>query len=422
MSNASERIFRAAAIERLSSPEQLDQLVRITRPFDWAAVLAIGLALIAVVVWSLVGQIATRTPGDGILIIGGGQVVDAVSAAAGRLESINVAVNERVSRGQVIARIAQTDSEQRYRNAFEVHQERMREHSDLMSTIDRELAAKAQSFAALEAGLQQTIRATEKRVAYLTIMVGQLEGILARGYETRRNVEDRRRELTDAEQRMTDAKNEILKLKTQILDLETQRERDRQQSLFRVNDARRQMEQLAGELERSSQVISPIDGRVIEFKVSAGSVLAVGTPVIQIESEGLTLAAVVYIPGDRGKEVKPGMEVRVEPTTVRREEFGTLVGTVRTTSDFPMTPQGMLAVLHNDTLVSRFSRDGAPYAAVVELQRDDASRTGYRWSVGHGPPIHLTTGTLVRAEITTRTRRPIDLVLPNIKRLTGIGG
>jgi HlyD family secretion protein len=42
--------------------------------------------------------------------------------------------------------------------------------------------------------------------------------------------------------------------------------------------------------------------------------------------------------------------------------------------------------------------------------------------VGHGPPIRLTTGTLARAEITTRTRRPIDLVLPNIKRLTGLGG
>jgi HlyD family secretion protein len=420
MSSANERIFRAAAIERLSSPEQLDQLVRITRPFDWAAAFAIGLALTAVVVWSVVGRIATQTPGDGILIIGGGQVVDAVSAAAGRLESINVAVNDRVSRGQVIARISQTDSEHRHRNAVEVYNERTREHADLMATIDRELAAKAQSFAALEASQQQAIRATEKRVAYLTMMVGQLEGILAKGYETRRNVEDRRRELTDAEQRVTDAKTEILKLKTQVLDLESQRERDRQQSLFRVNDARRQMEQLAGELERNSQVVGPIDGRVIEFKVSAGSVLAVGTPVIQIESEGLTLAAVVYIPGERGKDVKPGMTVRVEPTIVRREEFGTLVGTVSSISDFPMTPQGMLAVLHNDTLVQRFSRDGAPYAAVVELQRDDASPTGYQWSVGLGPPVRLTTGTLVRAEITTRTRRPIDLVLPNIKRLTGL--
>ena len=111
-------------------------------------------------------------------------------------------VGERtVSQGQVVARIAQTDSEQRYRNAVEVHRERVREHSDLMSTIDRELSAKAQNFATLEAGIQQTIRATEKRVAYLTIKVGQLEGLLAKGYETRRNVEDRRRELTDAEQR-----------------------------------------------------------------------------------------------------------------------------------------------------------------------------------------------------------------------------
>lgn len=422
MSSASERIFRAAAIERLSSPEQLDQLVRITRPFDWAAALAIGLALVSVVAWSLIGKIATRTPGDGILIIGGGQVVDAVSAAAGRLESINVAINQRVSRGQVIARIFQTDAEQRYRNASEVHQERVREHADLMATIDRELEAKAQSFAALEAGVQQTIRATEKRAAYLTMMVGQLEGILAKGYETRRNVEDRRRELTDAEQRITDAKTELLKLKAQMQDLQSQRERDRQQSLFRVNDARRQMDQLAGELERNSEVISPIDGRVIEIKVSEGSVFSVGTPVIQIESEGLTLAAVVYIPSERGKDVKPGMEVRVEPATVRREEFGTLVGTVRTISDFPMTPQGMLAVLHNDTLVSRFSRDGAPYAAVVEFQRDNTSPTGYRWSAGRGPATRLTTGTLVRAEITTRTRRPIDLVLPNIKRVTGLSG
>ena len=55
MSSANERIFRAAAIERISSPEQLDQLVRIARPFDWAAAFAIGLVLIAVVVWSLVG-------------------------------------------------------------------------------------------------------------------------------------------------------------------------------------------------------------------------------------------------------------------------------------------------------------------------------------------------------------------------------
>jgi HlyD family secretion protein len=420
MSRASERIFRAAAIERLSSPEQLDQLVRITRPLDWVAILAIGLALTVVVVWSLVGSIATRAPGEGILIIGGGKVVDAVSAAAGRLASTDVSVGDHVSQGQIIARIVQTDTEHRHSNAVQVYREREREHADLNARIDAELSAKAKNFAKLEAAFEQIIQVTNNRVEYLATEVKNLEGLLAKGITTRRTVEDRRRELTDAQQRREDAQNEILKLRAQKLDLETQRAKDREDSQFRLNDARRQMEQLAGELERNSRVVSPIDGRVIETKVSTGSVLAVGTPVVQIETEGLTLSAVVYVSGDRGKDVRPGMEVRIEPTTVRREEYGTLIGTVRSISDFPMTPQGMSAVLHNDTLVSRFSRDGAPYAAIAELRRDDTTPTGYRWSAGSGPPTHLTTGTLIRAEITTRERRPIDLVLPNLKRITGL--
>jgi HlyD family secretion protein len=418
MATGSQRIFRAAALERAASPEQLDQLVRITRPIDWVAGIVILACLAAAITWSIVGRIPTRVPGEGILI-GGGRVVDAVSAAAGRLASIDISVGDHVSQGQPIARIAQTDIEQRHHSAAEVYREREREHAVLTAAVDRELAAKSKNFATLEAAFDQIVRATEQRIQYLTQEVKNLEGLLAKGYTTRRNVEDRRHELTDAQQRKSDGENEILKLKAQKLDLDTQRDRDRQDSQFRLNEARRQMDELAGQLGQNTQVLSPIEGRVIEVKVSAGSVLAVGTPVIAIETEGTTLEAIVYIPADRGKSVKPGMEVRLEPSTVKREEFGTLIGTIATLSEFPITPQGMAAVLHNETLVTRFSRDGAPYAAVVRLQRDEGTASGYRWAVGTGPPIRLTTGTLTRAEITTRRQRPLDLVVPIIKRLTG---
>ena len=182
------------------------------------------------------------------------------------------------------------------------------------------------------------------------------------------------------------------------------------------------MEQVAGDLGRSTEILSPIEGRVIELKVSAGSVLSVGTPVIGIRTESPSLEALVYIPSDRGKSIKPGMEARLEPTTVKREEFGTLVGTVVSISEFPITPQGMLAELRNESLVTRFSRDGAPYAAVVRLVQDNGTASGYRWTVGAGPQVRLTSGTLTRAEITTRRQRPIDLVVPIFKRLTGIAG
>jgi HlyD family secretion protein len=116
------------------------------------------------------------------------------------------------------------------------------------------------------------------------------------------------------------------------------------------------------------------------------------------------------------------MEVRVEPTTVKREEYGAIVGRVVTVSDFPVTPQGMLADLHNDALVKRFSQDGTPYAAKVTLERDPSTASGYRWTSGKGPPILLSSGTLTRAEVTTREQPPIDLVIPLMKRLSGIGG
>jgi HlyD family secretion protein len=288
--------------------------------------------------------------------------------------------------------------------------------------VEQELASKARNFAKLEEAFNQIVQATDQRIEYLTSEVKNLEGLLTKGFTTRRNVEDRRRELTDARQRREDAQNEILKLRAQKTDLETQREREVQDSEFRLNEARRQVDQFAGELGRNTQVLSPIEGRVLEIKVSAGSVLNVGTPVAAVEAEGSTLEALVYIPADHGKTVKPGMEVRLEPSTVKREEFGTMVGTVVTVSEFPITPQGMAAVLHNDSLVTRFSKAGAPYAAVVRLQRDESTSTGYRWAVGSGPTLRLTSGTLTKAEITTREQRPLDLVVPMFKRLTGIAG
>jgi HlyD family secretion protein len=421
MNDASVSIFRTGAVERLSSPEQLDQLVKITRPFDWMAVAAIAIALAVLMAWSIIGRIPTRVSGEGILVSNGGRVIDAVSAVTARLASIDVMVGDRVTRGQVLARASQTDAEQRYRDVAEVLRERERERSELIAAIDLEIATKSANYAAQEAGLDQVIAVAEQRAAYLVDEVARLEGAVSTGFVLRRTVEERRRELNDAQQRITDSRNDILRLKAQKLDLETQRARDRLESTFRVNEARRQMEQLAGAIERESKVISPVDGRVIEIKVSAGAVLAVGTPVIEIETEGAHLTGIIYIPADHGKSVKPGMQVRVEPATVKPEEFGALIGRVATISDFPVTPQGMSAVLHNEALVSRFSRGGAPYAAVVELERDERAESGYRWSSGRGPPLRLSAGTLTRADITTREQPPISLVVPLMKRSSGIG-
>jgi HlyD family secretion protein len=137
VSGTPQHIFRPAALERVASPEQLDHLVSITRPADWILGLVIALGVTCVLAWGIIGRIPTRVTADGILISSGGRVLDAVSAAAGRLASINTTVGDRVTQGQVVAVIAQTDIEQRHRDAVEVYTERERQHLDLVSRIDQ---------------------------------------------------------------------------------------------------------------------------------------------------------------------------------------------------------------------------------------------------------------------------------------------
>jgi HlyD family secretion protein len=422
MAGSSGKIFRETATERLSSPEQLDQLVAITRPFDWAAAIAMALGLIVLVTWGVLGKIPTRVEGEGILLSSGGRVVDAVASVAGRLASIDVAVGDEVAADQVIAHLGQTEVEQRLTQAREVLREREREHEELNGAIAREIETKLANYEAQESGLKEAIAAADQRAIYLTADIAKLEPAVANGFVTRKTVEDRRVDLNAAKLRIIDAQNEILKLKAQRLDLQSQRDRDRMQSQFRVNDAKRLVEQLSAELDRGSRLLAPAAGRVIEIKVSPGSVLAVGTPVIEIETSGQTLGATIYMPPDRGKDIKPGMLVRVEPTMIAREEYGAIIGTVVAISAFPVTPQGMAADLHNDTLVKRFSEKGAPYAAQVRLDADASTISGYRWSSGKGPPVRLSAGTLTRAEVTTREQAPIRLVIPFIKRLSGVAG
>jgi HlyD family secretion protein len=418
-----QRAFRAAALDRAASPEQFDHLVVITRPSDWIVTGAICLLLVAALVWGVLGRIPTRVTGQGILISNGDRVVDAVSAAAGRLASVSVVVGDHVLAGQPVAQIVQTDIEQKHKEAVAVVQEREREYTVLTTKVQAELAAKAQNYAKLEEALNQVIKATNQRIEYLKVDVKNLEDLLGRGLTTRRNFDDRRTELTSAQQRLDDSLNQILKLRAEKTDLETQRDRELRQSEFQLNEARRQEKSTAEQLSQNTQILSPIEGTILELKISTGSVLAVGTPVVGIESEGDKLEAVIFVPAEQGKRIKPGMQVNIEPSTVKREEFGMMIGTIETVSNFPMTPQGISAVLHNETLVSRFTHDGAPYAAKVVLEEDPSTATGYRWAVGSGPKnVHLTSGTLARAEITTRHQRPLDLIIPLIRHYTGIDG
>ena len=72
----SKRIFREEALARLSSPEQLDQLIQVTRPRSWLILLTLFALLAALTAWSVFGRVSTRVAARGMLL--GGDVFERI--------------------------------------------------------------------------------------------------------------------------------------------------------------------------------------------------------------------------------------------------------------------------------------------------------------------------------------------------------
>jgi HlyD family secretion protein len=114
------------------------------------------------------------------------------------------------------------------------------------------------------------------------------------------------------------------------------------------------------------------------------------------------------------------MAVLVAPATVKPEEFGYLEGRVERIADFPATPEGMRRVLKNDELVRRLLAIGSPFELHVSFTRDAATPSGYVWTSGRGPAVAIGDGTPVRGRIVVETRRPVQLVVPGIRKALGL--
>ena len=102
-------LFRAKALRRLSSPDQLDQLVRITSPRSWLALVALAAVIVAALVWSVAGSVPRTVSGEAILTEPGG-ITNVPVTAAGLIFGVEVAPGEVISEGQVVARLHPTTS------------------------------------------------------------------------------------------------------------------------------------------------------------------------------------------------------------------------------------------------------------------------------------------------------------------------
>ena len=188
----------------------------------------------------------------------------------------------------------------------------------------------------------------------------------------------------------------------------------------RIAGDRRELQNLRREMELQSNVRSPYSGQVLELKVAPGALVQSGTPILSLQADVAGLQALLYIPADKAKQIRPGMAAEISPASIKREEFGYIRGEVSFVPDYPTTEAALMRVLENAPLVQAIGAAGPVMEVQVELETDPATPSGFRWSSPRGAPVKLSGGTMISGEVVTEDRRPITLVIPYLREKLGI--
>lgn len=417
----SNPLFRESALQNLSSPEQLDQLIRITRPRAWIVLITLGFLLAAVLLWSVFGSLPTSISGQGI-VIGKGGTYNIVSLGGGVVtEFEDFQTGQAIKKGQLLGKVAQPVMELQRDAALGEMLRLEREQASIFAEIAKEEPEKNKSAVQQVAIQQASIAAREQILASLKFKLAKQEALLIDGLITQQRFEETRQAIYTAENDIGNARNTLQTIGIQSITNKSGYEERSRRINASLQLARNRYDETVAQHDLASRLISPHDGTVVELLVSRGDTVTTNQPVLSVETAGDALEAVIYMPPlSEAKLIRPGMSVQLSPATARKERYGYLVGKVTAISKYPSTEQGMQAVFNNMGLVRELSKSGPPVAVSVELVRDRSTKSGYQWSSSAGSGLDLDSGTLAAASFTIEVQRPISLVIPLLRQTVGL--
>uniref|UniRef100_B8HRD5 Secretion protein HlyD family protein n=1 Tax=Cyanothece sp. (strain PCC 7425 / ATCC 29141) TaxID=395961 RepID=B8HRD5_CYAP4 len=479
-----KQLFRKESLDRLSSPEALDQLIQIVAPRDWLPLLTLAILVLVGVGWSIWGQIPTTVSGRGV-VIRPRRIVEIQSPIAGQLEELKVEVGDCVAKGpevtpspSVIALVNPTDLKQQLqlqreklqqlqnqnRTAAELELERLQLEKSSREQQRRTLQQRLQQVETLNprlreqnrVALQQQKLSVEQRLKDAEATVPVLQQRLERrrslyqagalDQDTFLQAEQEYRqslqvvaelkaqlkqldvEATRVQQEYLEAYTALSQLETQLRDLAAQ-EKSLQQEVLTAATARKdqllevqqQIQRLEQQIVRNSMIRSPYPGCILELAVVPGQIL----------SPGMRLGTLqVNTASDTLKAISyfPVSEgKRIKPGMIIQVTPSTVKrerfgGILGKVTAVSSFPVSKAAAISllGSTELAGDLLGSAPQIEVQSVLQTNAQGV-YQWSSSRGPKdFSLSSGTTTTDQVIVEQQAPITFVLPILRQWTGL--
>lgn len=478
MPQEERQIFREQSLEKLSSPDRLDEMLRIVNPPTWILLGAVGVGMALVLAWGILGRIPASVDGTAILVRPK-QVVGFQSRATGPVKSIEVLMGDEVEKGKVLARVHLPGIQKlldQERAKLVQFTERSSQLTDLerklarqeRTLIDEQLVKLAERIEGVRVAADRAlandreyihqqrinVETTGDRVVELQEKLREqlqsLAGLRKDRLVSRSDEIDAQRQLIESDLRLAelqvtkseidlregisqenhDSQMDLIKdleiqvdsLELRKLEIESELKTDEIVNATELDEINRRIDELQAQLENEGDILSEFSGKVIEITVTQGQLVSIGQRIgkLEIEDPEAGLQALAYFRIKDGKKLEKDLAIRISPATVERERFGAILGKVDSVSVYPVTTEAVANQIGDLELARRLIGAESSIEVLANLDPDPRAPTGFAWTSGHGPPdVAITAGTTAQVRVTIEERAPITLLLPFLKSLSG---
>lgn len=157
MSDSSKKLFREESLERLSSPERLDQLMNVVNPRAWIPLAGLTSLVTIAAVWSVVGRLPLTVTGQGVLLYPR-SVIQLQAPGDGTVVELKVKPGDAVKKGDIIGIISQPSLEKQLQQEKQKLAELLTQAQDSNLALKTRLASERTNLAKQQANLKLSLK------------------------------------------------------------------------------------------------------------------------------------------------------------------------------------------------------------------------------------------------------------------------
>jgi len=417
------------------------ELSRVTSVNDYQWVLVLTTFTTLIVGWAFLGQIPETVTGRGLLV-GPGNIRRVYSEATGIIKRIYHRNGDDASQNAVLIDLDIPD----LRLTAKLQKSLISELSKAYSSIDNGynslLTTKEADLDALNLSLLAQLQLSRQQTDSLFQFTSGLRELVGIGAVSKQLLLTSQQNYAAQLEKQRGLEQQLRQVKEQKKELSLSNEKDK--TLQRINylDRKATADLEISKYERSSQIRAPLSGRVFGLTFQVGDEIKAEQPVATMiidSREGMLRTISANVDGEGAKSVtfapstallffsssasdlaRAGDDVSLTPDGYSQSEYGGIKGRLLSIANLSSTRENLIAETGTIARADQLIQQGLTYVGVAQLETDESTPSGYRWTSGNGPERPVTLGTSVSVQVTTRYRAPISYVLPFLRNWTGI--